>query len=235
MAKKNGWLKIHRKIQNWEWYSDANTFRVFMHLLLNTNHEVEKFRGKEIHVGSLPTGRKKIASELGLSEQEIRTALSRLQSTNNITIKSTKSFSIISICNWEEYQDNQPTKGHGKQPPDNHNVRSKEVKKVYDISAALPDWLDQSVWQTFADMRKKTRKPMTEEAARLIVVELDKLRAKGHDPTAVVQQSIRNNWLDVYPLKEKQDGRNSNTKPKTGPSAFVEAGSDIVNAIRGDF
>jgi len=39
-----------------------------------------------------------------MSEQEMRTSLEHLKSTNEITIKSTNKFSVITVCKWEEYQ-----------------------------------------------------------------------------------------------------------------------------------
>lgn len=32
-----GWLKLHRQITEWEWYDDANTFRLLIHLLIMAN------------------------------------------------------------------------------------------------------------------------------------------------------------------------------------------------------
>lgn len=97
-------LKLHRKILGWEWYSDPNTFRLFTHLLLTANFKINRWQGVEIQPGQLITGRKALAKELRLSEQEIRTSLNKLKSTNEITIKSTNKFSIITICKWAVYQ-----------------------------------------------------------------------------------------------------------------------------------
>lgn len=41
-----GWISLYRKILNWEWYSDANTFRLFIHLLLQANHEEKNGKDK---------------------------------------------------------------------------------------------------------------------------------------------------------------------------------------------
>ena len=49
----NGWLKLHRKISEWEWYTDGNTFRLFLHLLLNANFEDKKWKGITIKKGEL--------------------------------------------------------------------------------------------------------------------------------------------------------------------------------------
>lgn len=98
------WIKIFTKFLNWEWYKDQNTKALFIHCLLKANWKDGKFEGHDIPRGSFVTGRKKLAQELGLSEQEIRTALKHLISTKELTIKKTNKFSIISIVKFEIYQ-----------------------------------------------------------------------------------------------------------------------------------
>jgi hypothetical protein len=66
---------------------------------------------------------------------------------------------------------------------------------------ALPAWINPKDWQGFEASRKKLRKPMTDLARDLVVLELNKLRGAGHDPSAVLLQSIRKGWQDVFPLK----------------------------------
>lgn len=129
-----GWLKLHRKLLEWEWYTDSNTFRLFLHLLLNANYEVHRWRGYIIQPGQLVVGRKKLSAELKLSEQQIRTSLDRLKSTNEITIQSTNEFSLITICKWEDYQSmimpEQPTNQPAKQPTNNQrSTTNKEDKE----------------------------------------------------------------------------------------------------------
>jgi hypothetical protein len=110
------WVKLYRKITEWEWYSHPPTRDLFIHLLLTVNHKPTKYRGYDIPSGAAIYGRKEIAVLLGFSEQNIRTALVNLKSTNEITIKTTNKFSIIQIVRWDEYQsstsnltNNQPT------------------------------------------------------------------------------------------------------------------------------
>lgn len=106
---KQGWVKLHRQITDWEWYTDGNTFRVFLHLLLNANHKDGRHKGIVVKRGQILTGRKVLASALGLSERQIRTALSKLKTTGEIdqqkANKTTKSGSIITLCNYDSYQD----------------------------------------------------------------------------------------------------------------------------------
>lgn len=100
----SGWIKIHRKILEWEWYDDANTFRLFMHLILKANHKDKKYRGQLIKTGSLLTGRELLSQETGLSVRQVRTCLDRLKSTNEVTINSTKQGTIIQIVKYKDYQ-----------------------------------------------------------------------------------------------------------------------------------
>lgn len=100
----SGFVKIYRKITEWEWYSEPNTFRVFMHLLLIAKFKDEKWRGIDIKRGQVLTGRVKLGQSCKLTERQIRTAISNLKTTNEITIKTTNEFSIITLTNYELYQ-----------------------------------------------------------------------------------------------------------------------------------
>lgn len=100
------WVKLYTKMLNWEWYSDKNTKILFIHCLLKANYKDKEWQGILIKRGSFVTGRKKLAEETGLTEQQVRTSLKRLKATNEITIKTTKKYSIISIVNYEMYQQN---------------------------------------------------------------------------------------------------------------------------------
>lgn len=64
-----------------------------------------------------------------------------------------------------------------------------------------PDWVPTADWLAFDEHRRKAKKPMTDRAKQLVVLELDKLRKAGHPPGPVLQQSVRRGWLDVFPLK----------------------------------
>lgn len=99
-----GYIKLHRKLTEWEWYSDPNTLRVFLHLLLKASYKETRYRGHPIHPGQVVCGRKALARELKMSERSVRTALAHLKSTNEVTIKTTSKFSVITIEKWALYQ-----------------------------------------------------------------------------------------------------------------------------------
>jgi hypothetical protein len=131
----SGWVKLHRQILEWEWYSDNNCFRLFLHLLLKANHKEKRFKGIELKVGSIVTSRDLLARETGLSSQQIRTALNKLISTNEITSVTSSQGTIIQIVSYEKYQvsTNEIT---NEQPTSNQRVTTnknvnKEKKEIY--------------------------------------------------------------------------------------------------------
>lgn len=100
------WIKVHRKILEWEWYKDNNTKSLFIHLLIRANHSPQKWQGIMVGTGQILTGRKQLSKETGISEQSIRTSLNRLKSTNELTIESTSKYSIITLNNYNIYNNN---------------------------------------------------------------------------------------------------------------------------------
>jgi hypothetical protein len=79
----------------------------------------------------LVCGRKSLAERFNVGEQTIRTWLTRLKSTNEITTTSTNDFTIVSILNYEKYQDKLTNDQPTSQPTTNQRLTtSKEVKNV---------------------------------------------------------------------------------------------------------
>jgi len=100
-----GFIKLHRKIIEWEWYSDVNVCRVFLHLLLTANFENKKWQGIDISRGQVITSLEKLGKSTTLTIQQVRTALNKLKSTHEITIKATKLHTFITLTNYNLYQD----------------------------------------------------------------------------------------------------------------------------------
>lgn len=125
-----GFIKLHRQLMNWEWYNTPNTLRLFLHLLLKANHKETLWKGIVIHRGEVLTGRVKLAEELGLSEQQIRTSKMHLISTNEITIKTTNQYSVITINHWDEYQAKQPANQRRINQPITTNKNEKNEENI---------------------------------------------------------------------------------------------------------
>lgn len=125
-----GWICLHRRLLEWEWYDDINVTRLFVHLLLRANFKPKRWQGKIIERGQLATGRRMLSQETGLTEQQTRTALDKLKSTNEITTKSTNEYTIITLCNYSLYQDEnsreQPANQPASQPTNNQPITNEQ-------------------------------------------------------------------------------------------------------------
>jgi DNA replication protein DnaD len=104
MVVLNGFVKIHRKLIQWGWYQDNVVKGVFLHLLLTANFKDAPWQGRIIKKGQVVIGTQKMADELGFTRQQIRTAIKKLKSTNEITTEPTNKNTIVTIVNREDYQ-----------------------------------------------------------------------------------------------------------------------------------
>lgn len=97
-------MKLWRSIEDWEWYSDVPCRLLFLHLLVKVNRVPGTFQGHPIAVGEHATSIPKLASGAGLSDQQVRTALSKLKSTGDIGDRSTGLFRVVTISKWGHWQ-----------------------------------------------------------------------------------------------------------------------------------
>lgn len=130
----SGWIKLHRQITDWEWYTDHNTFRVFLHLLLTANHKDKKYKGMDLKAGTIVTSRDLLAYATGLSVRQIRTALDKLKTTNELTIKTSPQGTIIQIVNYVKYQIEASETTNKRPMSDQQTTSNKNVKNNKEIN-----------------------------------------------------------------------------------------------------
>ncbi len=99
-----GWIKLHRKLLEWEWFSNQKILQIFIYILLKANHEEKQWHGTTIKRGELVTSLKSISNSTGLSIRSIRTCLKQLKSTHELTSKATNRYTLISITNYDYWQ-----------------------------------------------------------------------------------------------------------------------------------
>ena len=102
---EGGYIKLYRKMTKWQWYSDEVMFRVFMHLLLTANYEPAYWRDVKIERGQTVVSLAKLGATLNYSKDTVLKALKRLESSGEITRRPTARYTIITISNYNEYQD----------------------------------------------------------------------------------------------------------------------------------
>ena len=112
------YIKLSRGLLEWEWYTDINTTRLFIHMLLKANWKDGNFKGTTVPRGSFVSSIGKLSSEIGLTEREIRTAISHLKTTGEVTSKTTNRFTVFTVVKYDLYQTN-----------DKQNVSQEPVKR----------------------------------------------------------------------------------------------------------
>ena len=214
---ESGFLKIYRSFLNWKWYTDPATKDVFLHLILTANWDDRKWRDITICRGQRVYSTQKLADELHMSRQNVRTAIKHLILTGEITNQSKPQYSIATIKNYDYYQSltNQPTNDQPtpNQPLTNDQPQMKKDKesnkdkkdKYKDVFAeyAADDAELLKALSDFAEMRKSIKKPLsTERAAKMLIDKLDKLASDRDTKISILNQSIFKNWQGVFPLKD---------------------------------
>ena len=137
----SGWIKLHRQLLNWEWYNDTNCRLLFLHCLVLANYEDTKWRGKEIKKGSFISSLGNLAKSSGLSVRTLRTTISKLQSTNELTSKGHAEYTMFTIVKYNNYQSTdtptviKPTRKRQATDKQPTTVKEdKEIKKDIDPS-----------------------------------------------------------------------------------------------------
>ena len=136
-----GWIKIDRNLLKWRWFTDTPTCIVWIYLLLQANYEDRDFLNITIRRGELVASLKRISEDTGLSERKIRTALTHLEATGEVTRKRHGKIVVISIPNYDRYQSNRQdddTLMTSYRHSDDTDERNKEIKKGRSRGAKRP-------------------------------------------------------------------------------------------------
>ena len=184
-----GYIKVFRKMVDWEWIGCPEMVAMWINLLLRAAHEDTDCHGVTIRRGQLLTSRRILARQTGLSERQVRTCLSRLKTTHEVTIETTEQptqrATIITLCRFEDYQDKRPSNRPSERPsnrptkrPQNDpynkedkketsiltNVRIEVKKDSSDKFVKFQDWISRHAPAVAA-----MRQPFTEEEFKKIM------------------------------------------------------------------
>lgn len=105
-----GWIKLHRKtLDNPVVCKDSDYLSVWIYLLLNATHQEYDtlFKGKRITLqkGQLITGIISISKKMKVNKDKVQRILKSFENDKQITQQTSNKNRLISIINWNEYQD----------------------------------------------------------------------------------------------------------------------------------
>lgn len=215
-----GWIKIYRKILEWEWYGDTNVKVVFLHLLFTANHTDKNWRGQIIKRGQLITSVGNLAKQLHLTVQQVRTALEKLKSTNEITIKTTNQHTLITVEKYDEYQtsENINNKQITNEQQTNNSKNNKQI-----TSKITNNSTNEITNKKNCENQEREEKPNTEV----------------NKTTNEITSKITNEILEIQQTNNKQNNnniRNKELKNKRNiiytPSEDESSSGDIAKASK---
>lgn len=188
----SGWIKIHRKFLDWQWFEKSEAVHLFIYLLLKANHKDSQWQGIDIKRGQFISSLGKISTDTGISLQSIRTLLNKFEKTNEIELKSTNKFTIVTICKYECYQDeNEETNKQltNKQQTTNKQLTTNknDKKEKNNKEVILDRWVE---------YRKQIKKPIKEATQETILAKMENFTEE--QCKFVINNSIENGWQGLF-------------------------------------
>lgn len=90
----------------------------------------------------------------------------------------------------------------------NNNIKKEKKKKETEFDSVInKNFTDEELKQTiyeFIKMRKAIKKPLTTRGLELMINKLKKMTSNTNEQIQILNNSIMNNWLGIFPLKEEQ-------------------------------
>lgn len=236
----DGYIKVFRKILSWEWYDDVNTFKLWMHLLLIANHKDNKWRGEVIKRGSTVTSYAQLSVQTGLTVQQVRTSLKKLQKTAEVTKVTSSKNTVIIVTNYDKYQDSnkQDNKQINNVVTNNQQSSNKQVTTNNNDKKDKNDNNDKNIKDIYLSEQ-------LEIAPTESFITLD---LKTGDEFPVYEQEIKE-WQMTYPnvdivcelrkMKSWLEANPKRRKTRTGMKRFINGWlsreQDKKDEQKGDF
>jgi hypothetical protein len=108
---ENGYIKLWRTLKDNSIMQKSEYLAVWIYLLLSANHKDNNFifnnENITVKAGSFITGRDKMAAVLKINRSKLERILKYLETEHQIEQQKTNKFRIISICNWNTYQESE--------------------------------------------------------------------------------------------------------------------------------
>lgn len=99
----DGFIKLSRSLLDWDWHDEPKTGYLYIIMLLLANHEETLWRGETLLRGQLLTGRRQLSIASGLTEDEVRTALTHLKKTGHAIVTAKNKYSVITLPKYDEH------------------------------------------------------------------------------------------------------------------------------------
>jgi DNA-binding transcriptional regulator YhcF (GntR family) len=181
----------------------------------------------ELKRGQLSHSIRFLAEKWKWHRAKVERFLNALKTESMIETQAETGQLVITIRNYDKFQvsarKNQAA-GETKTKTAARQQRDKEEEgkeknidtktRVYPDGFVLPAWVPADPWEGLMEIRDAAPKAaQTARALNSLVGELERLAAKGHDPTEILEKSVRSGWIDIYEPKEYSHAKPAQKKP----------------------
>jgi DNA-binding transcriptional MerR regulator len=196
----SGWIKLHRKFLDWEWFNKSEAVHLFLYMLIKANHKDVKWQGNDVKRGQFISSLGNISNATGISIQQIRTILKKLEKTNEIEVKSTSQFTIVTICKYECYQDenettNKPLTNNQQttnKPSTTNKNEKKEKNNIYSfLDSLINNGFDEKLSRDWMEVRKQLKAVNTETAFNAFMFQVEK---HGGNKNEILKKCVERSW-----------------------------------------
>jgi len=126
----SGFIVLHRKLINSQVWLNDGLLKLFLWCLLKANHKdkwvpVNTGRGSsqvKIKRGQFLFGRKTAAKELKMKPATVYSRMQKLQNMQNISMQSSSHYSVVTVCNYNSYQNAKNRVQHANQQASSRQV-----------------------------------------------------------------------------------------------------------------
>ena len=207
----SGYVRIHRTLIGHTAFRNDAEAMAFAWLVARAAWRSTRVRYKErgicLERGQLAISVREFAAAMDRDKAWVERLLKRLRNEGMIETVSETGVTVITVCNYAQYQSDQvlcetpseapnetPRKTEARQAQDTEQGREKGKKE----KVALPDWMPLEEWAAYRKMRRAMRVPFTEDAERGIIADLATLKAEGHCPKKVLVKAVKRSWRGVF-------------------------------------
>lgn len=96
-----GFVKIPHDLRNWGWEKEPIMSHVYLMLMLDAAWSETEYRGEHIKRGQAVISQREYAKEIGITYQELRTALKRLTAAHRIAQSATRRNTVVTLLDYD--------------------------------------------------------------------------------------------------------------------------------------
>lgn len=126
-----GFIKVSDRLRKWAWINEPKTAYIYLRLILDAAWESTDCENVHLERGQLAISQREYANAINVTYQELRTALTRLNSTQKITQSVTHKISIITLLEYD--CETQSLTQSTTQCQRNNNAMSTQCQRTYFI------------------------------------------------------------------------------------------------------